>query len=297
MKRTITDGEIYQTLAAMTSSQQDGVLATVVRTRLSTPGHEGGKMIVHPDGSVTGTVGGGRSEARVIEEALKVFEDRRCRLLELDLAKGLGVCGGCMEVFLEPVLRSNPFLIIGAGHVGRALIQLGKTLPFHFILVDDRPEFLEPWHEDPTVKTLLAGPDQVGELLEVNNRSALLLASRTHQLDAAYLAAVLGKEKEVQCQYPFLGVLGSRSKSARLRKIVGEKDPSFGSRLGEIQMPVGLDIGADTPSEIALSIFAEVLGLLRGVPQVCDADGKTLGLPWHRNRSPKATNSSHGRSE
>ncbi len=283
----IAENEIYETLARMTAANEDGVLVTVVRTRLSTPRHEGSKMVVHPNGSVTGSVGGGRSEARVIEEAQLVFKDRRCRLLELDLAKGLGICGGQMEVFLEPILRSAPFVIIGAGHVGRALIEVGKALPFHFILIDDRPEFLEPWLGNAAVQTILAKPGDLAGKLVPSTQAALLLASRNHELDTAYLEAVLKVEIESDIRFPFLGVLGSRSKASRIDHRICGLGEAFAQRMKDIQMPVGLDIGAETPVEIALSIFAEAQAVLRHVQPLRDQKGKTIGIPLHRNRKSK----------
>ena len=287
-KQPISDLDIYQTLARMTATNEDGVLVTVVRTRLSTPRHEGSKMVVHANGTITGSIGGGRSEARVIEEAALVFADHRCRVLELDLAKGLGVCGGNMEVFLEPVLRSAPFIIIGAGHVGRAVVEVGLALPFHFILVDDRPEFLEPWQDNPAVQTILAKPDELLEKLPVIRGAALLLASRSHQLDTAYLEASLRTEMATGSSFPFLGVLGSHSKSQRILGKICDLGEDFKERMNTVQMPVGLDIGAETPAEIALSVFAEAQAVLRGVAPLCNDEGTIVGIPLHRTRKPKS---------
>ncbi len=286
-KQPITDRDIYETLARMTAANEEGVLVTVVHTRLSTPRHEGSKMVVHANGSITGSVGGGRSEAKVIEEAAKVFGDRQCRTLELDLAKGLGVCGGNMKVFLEPVLRSAPFIIIGAGHVGRAVVEVGQTLPFHFILVDDRPEFLEPWQDNPGVKTILAGPADICEKLSVPGHGALLLASRNHKLDRAYLEASLRAEMESGKTFPFLGVLGSQSKAEIIYNEICAKGDDFAQRMTTVQMPVGLDVGAETPAEIALSVFAEAQAVLRGVELLRNEEGTIVGVPLHRTRKPK----------
>jgi len=286
-KQPIAALGIYETLARMAAANEDGVLVTVVRTRLSTPRHEGSKMVVHPDGSVTGSIGGGRSEARVIEEAMKVFSHRRCCMLELDLAKGLGVCGGNMEVFLEPVLTSVPFIVIGAGHVGRAMIEVGKALPFHFILVDDRPEFLASWEDDPAVHTVLSAPDELAGKLASLPRGALLLASRTHEMDTAYLEAALSAEIESDSRFPFLGVLGSRSKATRIYRKICSLGEQYIERMQDVQMPVGLDIAAETPAEIALSVFAEAQAVLRQVKPLCDENGNIIGIPLHRNRQPK----------
>ncbi len=293
-RQPISDREIYETLAEMTATGHDGVLVTVVQTRLSTPRHEGSKMVVHADGAVTGSVGGGRSEARVIEEAGLVFKDRHCRLLDLDLTKGLGVCGGSMQVFLEPVLRSAPFIVIGAGHVGRAMVEVGCALPFHFILVDDRPEFLESWQGKPGVQTILAGPEDLVQKIEVTDRTALLLASRNHELDTAYLEASLRAEMAGSCRFPFLGVLGSRSKALRVRGLIDKMGPEFTARMRDVRMPVGLDIAAETPQEIALSILAEAQAVLRGVEPLRNDKNEPVGIPLHSLRKPKTTPDSTG---
>lgn len=278
-----TDGDIYQRLAEMSAKGEDGVLATVIGTELSTPRHTGSKMIIHPDGKVTGSIGGGSSEAYVIEEAQKVFAGGHCLKLDLNLAGGLGVCGGRMEIFLEPVLRTTPFLIIGAGHIGRAMLALGRDLPFHFTIVDDRQEFLDDLVGLPKVTTVLAEPEELSEILDVHERGSVLLASRNHTLDGDFLSAVLEAEIRTKRQFPFLGVLGSRSKSARILKRL-QDEGNFGDRLGQLQMPVGMDVGAETPAEIALSVFAEALAVLRGVPHLQNDEGELLGIRLHRKR-------------
>jgi xanthine dehydrogenase accessory factor len=278
------EAALYRRLAEMTAAVEQGVLATVIATRLSTPRHEGSKMIVHADGSVTGSVGGGKAEAVVLEAALKVMADGACRRLELDLAGDLGVCGGHMEVFLEPILRSVPFVVIGAGHVGRALIELGSHLSFHFTVVDDRPEFLAPQADLPRVKTLLSSADDLATQLEITPGGALLVASRSHVLDADYLETVLRAEQESGHRFGFLGVLGSRSKAARLKQQMKALSPEIASRMESVQLPVGLEIGAETPNEIALSVLAEAVAVLRGVAYLKDSEGQDLGIRLQRRR-------------
>ena len=241
-------------------------------------------MIIHPDGSLTGSVGGGRAEAVVIAEAVKVLGDGCCRRIDLDLAGGLGVCGGQMEVFLEPVVRAVPFLVIGAGHVGRAMVELGRHLSFRFTIVDDRPEFLEPLAGSPGMGTLLAGPVELAEAVTVEPRGAVLLASRTHDLDEEYLKALLRAEISAGQEFGFLGVLGSRSKAARLRQNLNAFSDDFARRMTRVQMPVGLDIGSETPGEIALSVLAEAVAVLRGISYLKDDQDQDLGLRLQRRR-------------
>jgi xanthine dehydrogenase accessory factor len=279
---------IYQRLAEMSTGGQPGVLATVISAERSTPRHSGSKMIIHPDGSITGSIGGGKAEAVVMAEAARVLADGICRRLELDLAGQLGVCGGKMEVFLEPVLRATPFVVIGAGHVGRALEEMGRSLAFRFTLVDDRPEFLEPLETVPGLNTVAADPDHLGGQIAVDARAAVVIASRNHELDGRYLKVLLEAEAAAGLQFGFLGVLGSRSKAAKLRKSIAQQVPDLAPRLETIQMPVGLDVGSESPPEIALSILAEALAVLRGVDFLADESGSPLGLRLHRRRRPGA---------
>jgi xanthine dehydrogenase accessory factor len=280
---TADEGDIYRRLTEMVEQGQTGVLATVIRTRQSTPRHEGSKMIILPDGSVVGSVGGGAAEARVIDEARRVFQDGHPVCLQLDLAGDLGVCGGHMEIFLEPVTRADPFFVIGAGHVGRAMIEVGRKLPFRFILVDDRPGLLAGLSGLSGVRSVEAGPDNVFDSLEVPPRGALLIASRNHELDGDYLQAVLDAERATGREFVFLGALASRTKAAMLRKRFAA-DPWYRRRVARMQYPVGLDIGAETPAEIALSILAEALAVMRGVPAILDENGSPLGVRLHRRR-------------
>ena len=284
-----SETNLYQELADMAAHGRQGVLATVVQARLSTPREEGSKMIIHPDGRITGSVGGGRAEAEVIKAAHEVMSDGRCRTLDLDLAKGLGVCGGNMTVFLEPILRSVACMVIGAGHVGRAILDLAGQLPLRFTVVDDREEFLTPLQDLGGVETLHADPEGLAAHLSVNPQGAMIIASRSHDLDGRYLQTVLKAEREAGVEFPFLGVLGSWSKSQRIRQEIAKNLPDLTDRMARIQMPVGLDIGAETPHEIALSVLGEALGVLRERPYVTDEAGQPLGVPLQRCKGRKET--------
>jgi xanthine dehydrogenase accessory factor len=267
----------------MVAAGEPGALATVIATRRSTPRHEGSRMIVLPDGGIVGRVGGGSAEAAVVAAALEVLDDGRCRRVELDLAGDHGVCGGWMEVFIEPVLQTDPFWIVGAGHVGRAVVEVGRTLPFRFVLVDDRPEVLAGVPDHLPARRILAEPGAIREIVEVDPRGALLMASRSADLDGAYLEEILAAEGDAGKEFPFLGGIASRTKAGLLRRRLAEAgvDPL---RLKRLQLPVGLAVGAETPAEIAVSILAEALAVLRGVDPLPAADGGPGGLPFQRTR-------------
>jgi len=275
-------GDVYRRLAQMVDHGEEGVLATVVGTHFSAPRRAGSKMIVHADGSVTGTIGGGSAEALVIERATDVLASGECQTVAIDLKGGHGVCGGSMEIFLEAVQRANPFLVIGAGHVGQAMVTVGSSLRFRFTVVDDRPEYLAQVASVAGVKTLLATPAELATHLTVPRRGAVLVCSRNHQLDAEYLATLLRLEMTCEREFEFFGSLGSQAKAARLRSMLGKND-ELAARMAAVRLPVGIDIGAETPAEIALSVLAEAQAVLRGVVPVVGPEG-ALSFPVHGKR-------------
>ncbi|PID81455.1 xanthine dehydrogenase accessory protein XdhC [bacterium DOLJORAL78_65_58] len=283
----IHDTEIFAELAAMVREGRPGVLATVIAAAHSTPRSTGSKMIVHADGSVTGSIGGGKGEKLVMEKAPEVLADGVCRRVDLDLAGEQGICGGSMEVFLEPVLREYPCLVIGAGHLGRALLELGRTLPLRFTLVDDRSEYLAPWEAESGVRALEREPGALGNDGIVPVGGAVILASRGHELDSAYLEAYLKAERDLGQRAAYVGVVGSRAKARRIRRDLESRAPACAERLAQVRMPVGLDLGDEAPAEIALSIFAEILAVLRGVEPLRDETGEALGYSLRARRSSK----------
>lgn len=282
--RPLREDEILLRLADLVRRQESGVLATVIGAERSTPRQAGSKMIVHADGCTTGTIGGGAAEARVIAEAKEVLSEGVCRRLDLDLVSEEGVCGGAMEVFLEPIVRTTPFVVVGAGHVGRALVEVGRTLPLHFVLVDDRPEFIADLAVAPGLNGLVAGPDAWDQAPPPQRRTGVLVASRNHELDTAYLDALLSAERKAGQTYAFVGVLGSRRKISRIRADLAERGHAP-RRLADLQAPVGLDIRAETPAEIAVSVLAEALAVLRDVSPLTDEQGQPLGLRLQRRRA------------
>lgn len=277
------EGDVLLELAAMVREQRAGVLATVIGVERSAPRQPGAKMIAHADGRLTGSVGGGRAEAHVLEQAALVAGDGVCRTVAIDLDGGLGVCGGRMTVFLEPVLRAAPFVVIGAGHVGRALATVGRTLPFRFLLVDDRPQMLADLPVSAGARAVACGPGELAAHLAAAAGGAVLVASRGHDLDADYLEAVLRAEPSLPRPFAFVGLLGSRAKSARtLGELTRRGVPA--EALARVRAPVGLDLGDEAPAEIALSVLAEALAVLRGRDFLRDEGGAELGVRLRRRR-------------
>ena len=252
--------DLYPVLADMIRRGEDAALATVIRAERSVPRHLGSKMLVRPDGTTVGSVGGGELEALCIEAAAEVIAKGECRRLNFDLTGSHGVCGGEVEVFLEPLLTRTPLVVVGMGHVGRALLDVARHLPFRFLAVDDRPEYLE---DLGAVDTLCVDPDDLADHLTITPRTVVVLCNRSHELDGRSLASVFAGEAAAGAAAAFVGMVGSRTKAAHIGRRFAA-DPAAAARFAEVSVPVGLDIGAETPHEIAVSILAEVLAVLRG---------------------------------
>ena len=252
--------DLYPLMADMIRRGEHAAVATVIRAERSVPRHVGSKMLVRTDGSVVGSVGGGGLEARCIALAAEVIASGECRRVNFDLTGTDGVCGGEVEVFLEPLLSRTPLVIVGMGHVGRALLDLSRHLPFRFLAVDDRPEFLE---DLGAVETLNVGAADLAGHFKPTARTVVVLCTHSHEHDADTLAAVFRSEQAAGVACAFLGLVGSRTKAVHIARRFAA-DPLTAARFADVSVPVGLDIGAETPHEIAVSILAEILACLRG---------------------------------
>ena len=252
--------DLYPIMADLSRRGEPAAVATVIRAERSVPRHAGSKMIVRADGSVIGSVGGGGLEARTVEAALEVIASGECRRLDFDLTGEAGVCGGEVEVFVEPLASRAPLVIVGMGHVGRAVLDLARHLPFRVLAVDDRPEFLA---DLGAVETSDGTPDHLDTVLKPSRLAAVVLCTRAHDLDGTALEAVFRAEARTGQTFGFIGLVGSRTKAAHIGQRF-EGDPQLADRFARVSVPVGLDVGAETPHEIAVSILAEIMAVLRG---------------------------------
>ena len=249
---------IYQALADLESTHKPAALCTVVKTSGSTPRHSTSKMLVFLDGHIIGTVGGGELENRVIKEALASLNDGKPRNLAYKMADPArgdpGVCGGQVEVFVEPILPSPMLVIVGGGHVGKAVAHLGKWLGFRVAVSDDRPEFCTP-EANPDAQEFYPVP--LAELplhLNITHQTSIVLTTRGSNVDVAGLPALL------ETQAGYIGVIGSRKRWNTTTKELNQQGISE-EILKRVHSPIGLGIGAETPEEIAVSILAEILML------------------------------------
>ncbi len=240
-------GEIYNLL----EQGRTGVLATLVSR--SGPGARpvGSKMLITDTSETMGSLGGGKLDGTVIHRAEKVLRSAEPVLLTIEPEQdGDEVCGSTVQVFLEPLCSGPVVVIIGAGHVGRAVAGIAGQAGFRVVLADDRPA------GETGVDTLCCSPDAFFENLPVFNNTFLLICTRSHSLDFSVLQQALATPAQ------YIGLLGSRRKKEsffiRLQQAgAGEED------LARIITPVGLAIGAQTPQEIGVSIVAQLISFYR----------------------------------
>lgn len=252
---------ISQALVDVLQNNKPAALATVVKTRGASPRNVGAKMLVFPDGSIVGSVGGGEMELRIITTAKQVLSDGQARYMDMTLSNDKRgdpmICGGEMEIFVEPLLTTPVLVVVGAGHIGAAVAQMGQFLGFHVVVLDDRPEFVTP-ENLPHADERIAG-DIVAKIreLEITPRTYVVLVTRAHTLDAALLGAIVEKPAA------YIGMLGSKR---RVITVVDnlKKQGASEAALARLHAPIGVEIHAETPQEIAVSIMAEVIAVRRG---------------------------------
>ncbi|MEM7247091.1 MAG: XdhC family protein [Acidobacteriota bacterium] len=237
-------------------------IATVIEARGSGPREVGTKMLVDVEGRPSFSIGGGPLEASVIAACREALAEGRPRRLRLDLTeegeRSVGMtCGGTVEVLIEVAAPPRRMVVFGAGHVGRALAQVAANTGFAVEVVDDRPEWLDAQAFPAGVTLNRNRLAHDVELPELADDDCVVVMTRCHATDLEILSALQPR------RFAYLGLIGSRRKvitaMGRLREREVEAD-----WLASIHGPIGLDIGAETPAEIAVSILAEVLAVLRG---------------------------------
>lgn len=273
--------EVFEALAEALRRGESAALVTIVRTQGSTPQRVGAKMLVFPDGRTVGTIGGGCYEQDAFWKAKQALETRRPQLVRYELSDDLAeetglICGGQMEVFIEPLEPPPHLYLIGAGHVAYQLARLAATVGFRIHVVDDREKFANaerfPDAEEIVVDSI---PDWLHRA-EIPSTAYVVILTRGHKHDLDALRGLAARDLR------YLGLIGSRAKVARLYEaLLAESMPP--ECLRRVHAPVGLDIGAVTPQEIAVSILAELIavkyGKLRPAPDR-PLDAATLSMRW-----------------
>ncbi len=252
---------VYEAALQAVRRGEPAAVATVIEAKGSTPRGASAKMVVYADGRTVGTVGGGAVESRVVEEAQAAIgagESRELHYRLVDEEWGdPGICGGDMRIFVDVLGPRPTVLVIGAGHVGQAVAELAAFLGYRIAVLDERPELVTvdrfPWAD-----TLLVG-DVAKEVedFRLSEGTYVVMVTPHHSLDEKVLAAVKDRP------FAYVGLIGSRRRTRhtfeRARK-AGVPD----ELLDRVHTPIGLDIGAETPREIALSIMAEIVAVQQG---------------------------------
>lgn len=253
--------EIYRAMVELEREGGAGALAMIIESKGSTPRHTGSKMLVYEDGHIIGTVGGGEVENRVIAEAKQAMLDGKSRLLRYNMSDPSlgdpGICGGQVEVYVEPVLPKPAVVVIGGGHVGKAVAHLAHWLGFRVIVSDDRPEYCSP-EANPDADEFVCSPmEEIPEHLEITPQTYLILTTRGMNVDVPGLPPLL------DTRAGYIGVIGSKRRWLMSRKGMLEAGIPE-EKLKRVNSPIGLEIEAETPEEIAVSIMAELIMLRNG---------------------------------
>lgn len=254
-------------------------LVTIVRARGSTPQRVGAKMLVFADGRTIGTIGGGCYENDAFWKARDALATGRSALLHYELnddfaqENGL-VCGGQMDVHIDPLTPTPRLYVIGAGHVGLHLARAAEDAGFHVYVVDDREKFANR-ERFPSAREVIVQPvDEWLHAAAIPSSAFVAIVTRGHQHDLDALRALAARDLR------YLGLIGSRAKVVRIYDaLAGEGMPA--ECLARVRAPIGLDIGAVTPAEIAISIVAEMIAVRRGV-DVRSLSMKGVSVERHR---------------
>lgn len=258
----MTSQELYKKMAELAAEGKAFVVATVVESFGSTPRKAGAKMIVLEDGTTIDTVGGGKVERQVIEDALDALKRGQSRTVKYELrtsgqhAIGM-VCGGETTVFLEVNKPALTLVVAGAGHIAQKLAPMAKLLDFRVVVVDNRPEFANAETLPAADEVICGHPAQLAELVTLDHNSYVVIVTHGHLHDKDTLESVLSAD------VAYVGMIGSRSKVRFVLEQLLEEgaDPE---RLARVHSPIGLDLGGNAPAEIAVSILAEIIALQHG---------------------------------
>ena len=246
--------DIFEEIVRLKKMGRASALATIVESKGSSPQKQGAKMLVRDDGTLLGTLGGGCIEADVVAYAKMTMQDGQPRSVPFELNEKDGglVCGGTVTVYIEPLLADPRLVILGAGHVGKALAKLARFSGFQVTVADDRAEFANR-DNIPDAHELVVSdfPDAFGRI-SVDQGTYLVVATRGHNHDFEAIQAALRTEAG------YVGLLGSRRKKGILINTL--KAAGFSQEdIQRVTIPVGIPIGSVTPEEIAVSIMAQII--------------------------------------
>ena len=264
--------DLFEEIVKMRRGGQRGALATIVHTNGSIPSYESSRMLVREDGSMAGTIGGGCVEAEVWSAAKEVMQKEAPRKMvfhlnnEASYDNGL-ICGGTLEVFVEPILPQPAVYLFGGGHVSMAVAKAAHAAGFGIVVVDDREAFANK-ERFPMAQEVYTSYENAFEKIKPNAASYLLIVTRGHKEDMRVLAWAVRTEAR------YVGMIGSKRKVMSVYKAL-ENEGYKPEEFERVFAPMGLDIGALSPEEIAVSITAELVAVRRNAS---NAEHKKLKL-------------------
>jgi xanthine dehydrogenase accessory factor len=246
--------DIFEEIVRLKKLGRSSALATIVECKGSSPQKQGAKMLVRDDGTLLGTLGGGCIEADVVQHARMAMQDGQPRTVPFELTEKEGglVCGGTLTVYIEPVFADPRLVVLGAGHVGKALAKVARFAGFQVTVADDRAQFANRDSIPDAHELVVSEFHEVFSRISVDRGTYLVIATRGHNHDLDAVQAALRTEAG------YIGLLGSRRKKGILINTLRAAGfPEDDIR--RVVIPVGLPIGSVTPEEIAISIMAQII--------------------------------------
>lgn len=244
---------LYKKIINIENSGFKAALCTITATKGSAPRKIGAKMLVYNNGSIEGSIGGGALEKKVIEQALEVLKNNTAKIVTHNLVTELAMCcGGTVELFIEPIMSRKKLYIFGAGHCGKALAKFAPDLDFDVTLIDERYDAFEGT-DYPECTLIKEHHATAIENLSFDENTYIVILTYNHSYDREILALT---SKKTHC---YIGMIGSERKVAIAKKNMLTSNILNEQEVSEIDMPIGLDIAAITPQEIAISILAKLI--------------------------------------
>jgi xanthine dehydrogenase accessory factor len=275
--------EVFSAVAVALEQGESAALVTIVSTVGSTPQRVGAKMLVFADGRLVGTIGGGCYENDAFWKAREAITNRRPQLVHYELSDDFAqetglICGGQMDVYIEPIEPSPELYVVGAGHVGFHLARLAHEVGFRVHVADDREKFANRDRFPTAVEIVVDDIPGWIERTKIPPHAYVVIVTRGHTNDLEALRALAPRDLR------YLGLIGSRAKVARIYDAL-TADAMPAEHLRSVHAPIGLDIGAVTPQEIAVSILAELIAVKHG--KMKSRDASELSMRWNNLKALK----------
>lgn len=253
--------DIFEEIVRLRREGRKCALATIVQVNGSIPSHQNAKLLIRDDGSMMGTVGGGCVEAEVWSAAREVMESEKAKYLNFNLGNDASyenglICGGQLSIFVEPVVPHPRLFLFGAGHVAQSISKIASLAGFAVSVVDDREMFATPKRFPEAAEVFAGEYEEIFPKLQIHAASYVVIVTRGHRDDLRVLRLA------VRQPVRYLAMVGSKRKVIGLVKEL-EKEGVPRERFARLFAPMGLEIGAVTPEEIAISVVAEMIAVRR----------------------------------